>query len=288
MHSSKTSPILSRTFPADYLSIPQSCSFLEINVKRLHSQTKLKMRSLTSVAGILLTLAAQSFTAPAPSERSISQSPLVSEQDAYASQRIPTRYESTVLGRRLLALSRTGVLSTVFPHDVSSPRVPASVHDTPIGLPDYIASCEEPTGNPTLLALTVSTSTKNAVAGSNVSLALSWWDEYVKLTHHEPWSAANLPRLSMVGYLEEIPMKEAETTGIVDCFVDKHKDSRFWLPGDRSSPHTGLWMRMVVQEVYWIGGFGDRAFIGWFDPQQWHAVGVEDWEGVRLPGEPVD
>ena len=40
-----------------------------------------------------------------------------------------------------------------------------------------------------------------------------------------------------------------------------------------------------MQEVYWIGGFGDRNFIGWFDPEEWKGVGREDWERVRLPGE---
>lgn len=100
--------------------------------------------------------------------------------------RIPTRDKSIVLARRLLARSRTGVLSTNFPSNITSPYVPHVVASTPIDLPDYIASCEEPSGNPTLIALTISTSARNVFAGSNVSLALSWWDEYVKLTHSEP------------------------------------------------------------------------------------------------------
>ena len=155
---------------------------------------------------------------------------------------------------------------------------------TPIGLPDYIASCED-SGNPTLLALTVSTSTRNAVAGSNVSLAISWWDEYVHLTGHEPWSAANLPRASLIGYLEEIPPGDIRKKDIVECFTNVHKDAKWWLPGDDSSPHRGSWMRMVVEEVYWIGGFGDRAYIGWFEPDVWRGVTDEEWNSVKLPGE---
>lgn len=204
---------------------------------------------------------------------------------AETQQRIPTRDESTVLARRLLAKSRTGVLSTVFPKNISSSYVPHSVANTPIGLPDYIASCEEPSGNPTLLALTISTSTRNAVAGSNASLTLSWWDEYRLLTGHEPWSAANLPRLNMVGYLEEIPKEEVQQNKIAECFTRVHGDAKWWLPGDNNSPHRGLWMRMVVEEIYWIGGFGDRAFIGWFDPKVWKGVTQEQWAAVRLPGE---
>ncbi|EXJ80305.1 hypothetical protein A1O1_08447 [Capronia coronata CBS 617.96] len=208
-----------------------------------------------------------------------------SDEDASRPFTIPSRYESTVLGRRLLGLSKTGVLTTVFPSNLTSDRVPADVANTPIGLPDYIASCEEPSGNPTLLALTVSTSTQNAVAGSNVSLTLSWWDTYAQLTHHQPWSAANLPRLNLVGYLEEMTDEEVSGQDVAACFTKAHADSVLWLPGKKWAAHKGLWMRLVVREVYWIGGFGDRNFIGWFDRDEWAAVTVDEWMAVRLPGE---
>lgn len=210
---------------------------------------------------------------------------LIEGDDSSPTFEIPSRYESTVLGRRLLALSKTGVLTTVFPETINSSRVPEDVARTPIGLPDYIASCEEPTGNPTLLALTVSTSTKNAQAGSNVSLALSWWDEYVHITHKQPWSAANLPRLSMTGYLEEIPDEEVKSGDIAGCFTKVHGDSVLWLPGKKGAAHKGLWMRLVVREVYWIGGFGDRNYIGWFDRGEWEGIKVDEWMEARLPGE---
>jgi hypothetical protein len=205
---------------------------------------------------------------------------------------IPSQYTSTLLARRLLALSPTGVLSTIFPpsnkssstelHPLSSP--PSSVASTPIALPDYLADCED-TGNPTLLALSVSTSTRNAVAGSNVSLSISWWDTYSRLTHRDPWSAANLPRASLIGYLEEMSEKDIKSKNIVACYAGVHRDSRLWLPGDSRAAHQGVWMRLIVQEVYWIGGFGDRNYIGWFDPEEWRDIRRKDWGEVRLPGE---
>jgi hypothetical protein len=221
------------------------------------------------------------------------QATIYHNSPAQESFKIPSRYTSTLLARRLLALSPTGVLSTIFPpsskdslpnepHILSSP--PSSVASAPIALPDYLADCED-IGNPTLLALSVSTSTRNAVAGSNVSLSISWWDTYSRLTHHDPWSAANLPRASLIGYLEEMSDKDIELNDIVACYTGVHRDSRLWLPGDSSAAHEGVWMRMVVQEVYWIGGFGDRNFIGWFDPQEWKDIRRKDWEEVRLPGE---
>ncbi|EHY57453.1 hypothetical protein HRR83_002937 [Exophiala dermatitidis] len=207
------------------------------------------------------------------------------EDSSSSSFRIPSRYESTVLGRRLLGLSKTGVLTTTFPSNITSDRIPSDVANTPIGLPEYIASCEEPSGNPTILAMTVSTSTQNALAGSNVSLTLSWWDEYVHLTHRQPWSAANLPRLNMVGYLEEIPEDEVKNRDSPACFTRVHRDSVMWLPGKKWAAHKGVWMRLIVREVYWIGGFGDRNYIGWFDTDEWANVKVDEWLKVRLPGE---
>lgn len=70
-----------------------------------------------------------------------------------------------------------------------------------------------------------------------------------------------------------------------ECFLKAHADAKAWLPGDEGAAHAGKWMRLRVREVYWIGGFGDRAWIGWFDAEEWRGVGEEEWRKVRLPGE---
>lgn len=110
--------------------------------------------------------------------------------------------------------------------------------------------------------------------------------------HHPPtknavsYSAANLPRFSLHGYLEEIPVVPETSTSAVNlssCFVAAHPDARYWLPG--SGPHTTAWRRLVVEHVYWIGGFGDRAFIGWIPVDEWRNVTRDEWQAVRLPGE---
>jgi hypothetical protein len=89
----------------------------------------------------------------------------------------------------------------------------------------------------------------------------------------------------LIGYLEEMSEKDIELNDIVACYTGVHRDSRLWLPGDHRAAHQGVWMRMIVQEVYWIGGFGDRNYIGWFDPEEWRNIRRKDWEEVRLPGE---
>ncbi len=44
-------------------------------------------------------------------------------------------------------------------------------------------------------------------------------------------------------------------------------------------------MRLVVNEVYWVGGFGDRNYIVWIPVSEWKGVSEEEWKEVRLPGE---
>lgn len=42
---------------------------------------------------------------------------------------------------------------------------------------------------------------------------------------------------------------------------------------------------MVVREVYWIGGFGDRAYIGWIPEAEWSGVSEDEVAKARLVGE---
>ncbi|OCT54999.1 hypothetical protein CLCR_03090 [Cladophialophora carrionii] len=211
------------------------------------------------------------------------------DQDDLDASSIPSRYQSTLLARRLLHLSSHGDLITVFPTAGNlSSRIPPSVASTPIGLPEYIATCEEEShhaADPTILSLKISTATRNAEAGSNATLSLSWWDEYIHRTGRAPFALANLPRLSLTGYLEEIPAEDRAARALETCFLKKHKDSVMWLPGRKWAAHEGVWTRLVVQQAYWIGGFGDKNYIGWLDPEEWRAVRREEWEDARLPGE---
>lgn len=79
------------------------------------------------------------------------------------------------------------------------------------------------------------------------------------------------------------------------CFLAAHPDAEAWLPNKKGSPHASFWARMVVNRVYWIGGFGDVQHIGWMNVTEWRGIrrekslpGIGDgrgWEDVRLPGE---
>lgn len=235
--------------------------------------------------------------------------------------RIPSSYESAVMGRRILALSKLATLSTVFPdthsNDVDSlERRPGGLDGVPIGLMDYVADCEDE-GNPTILAINIATSFKNVRDGSNITLSMRWTppyppskrmgsffsrlsaympflshgspydrsdaDEQLDTPDTVPYSAANLPRFSLLGYLEPIKPDPVSSVKLAACFTSKHRDAKYWLPGNVI--HESEWARLVVTQVYWIGGFGDRAYIGWIPVEEWANVTEEEWRGIKLPGE---
>ncbi|KAI4725352.1 hypothetical protein E4T49_06929 [Aureobasidium sp. EXF-10728] len=200
--------------------------------------------------------------------------------------RIPTVHESAIQARRILHLENIGTLSTVFPSDSSSSQYathpleqrPSDLGGVPIGLMDYYADCEPDSGNPTILALDIATSFKNVAAGSNITLSLRWHPQDGK------WhSAASLPRFSLVGHLEDIDDADASKVGLATCFVKNHPDAVAWLPGNRI--HTSRWVRLVVEDIYWIGGFGDRAYIGWIPLEAYQNVTQQEIDGCKLPGE---
>ncbi|SPO00032.1 uncharacterized protein DNG_02884 [Cephalotrichum gorgonifer] len=233
-----------------------------------------------------------------------------------AGHRIPTSYESAVMGRRILALSKLADFSTTFPTSSSSSesedeatslgRRPEGLAGLPINMMDYIAECED-SGNPTVLAINIATTFRNAAAGSNVSVSLRWTPPYppahrIPLSlwgrlseaifgpgedsappDTVPYSAANLPRMSLIGYFEPIEPAGVPGLELAACFVAKHPDAKYWLPGN--AIHKSSWARLVVTQVYWVGGFGDRAYIGWIPIEEWQSVTKEEWSSITLPGE---
>ncbi len=208
---------------------------------------------------------------------------------------IPTIHESAIQARRILHLSGIGTLSTVFPTTSSSqsyPHPPVPLSGIPIGLPDYFADCEPNTGNPTLLAISIATSFRNAAAGSNVTLSVRWEEPSIfppstsspSSQQPHPISPASLPRMALLGHIVSIPPDDPiYIQNITTCFTATHPDAAAWLPGNPI--HASRWTRLVVEAVYWVGGFGDRAYIGWIGADEWERVTMEEVRRCRLPGE---
>lgn len=213
--------------------------------------------------------------------------------------RIPTVHETVVMARRILHLSSIGTLVTSFPETSrsydddlhTSENRPSGIEGSPIGLMEYYADCEPDTGNPTFLAINIATPYKNFAAGSNISLGVRWWPKqsniYSSLDEDEdiptPHTPAALPRFSLHGRLEPISGVDLAKNLIPACFLKAHPDSVLWQPGN--DIHTSEYMRFVVEHIYWFGGFGDRARIGWLPVAEYKNVTREEIEACRLPGE---
>ncbi|KAI9044877.1 uncharacterized protein KD926_011050 [Aspergillus affinis] len=232
------------------------------------------------------------------------------DSDSVAATAAPSWFTSTLMARRLLALSTTGVISTIFPSPApDKSHTPASLAGQSVSLREYISDCDEHlprdtshggNGDPTLLGLRVSSTFRNIAAGSNLSVSIDWWDhinDTKPVFPGFPLSEAGLPRVTLFGYVEEFPTPVPEDTSeaLTSCYTKAHPDARVWLPGKAGSPHSSFWARMVVTEIYWIGGFGGLQQIGWINATEWKGIrrtgsleGVGDgrgWEDVRLPGE---
>ena len=222
--------------------------------------------------------------------------------------RVPTSQESAVLARRILRLQSIGTMSTVFQHvsavggaededegsnggsgggsvattGASLSAANSAVEGAPLGLMDYYADCEGDTGNPTVLTVSMGTTFRNVAAGSNISLSTRWHPHYPDDRPY--YSAASLPRFSLIGYLEDMSPADVERYDIKACFARRHPDARLWYPGNFIN-HPSRWTRLVVTNVFWLGGFGDVAYLGWIPLDEWRNVTSTDIERVRLPGE---
>ena len=241
------------------------------------------MRSAILLLPLLSTIAASQLPLP----QHIFSNPPNPPQHGF---KIPTPHESAIMARRMLRLESLCTLSTTFPNTSSEASIlesrPADVAGLPLGLPEYFADCEPATGNPTILAVTIASTFKNVAAGSNVTLSIRWHPP----TDKYPWphTPVALPRFALTGYLEALSEEEIGKggcggEGVERCFRRYHPDSVIWMPGNRI--HESHWVRFVVREVYWIGGFGDRAYIGWIPLDMWQSITEEEIQSARLPGE---
>ena len=204
-----------------------------------------------------------------------------------SSLRIPTVHDSAIQARRILNLSAIATISTVFPSLPSTlEQRPDDLGGASIGLMDYYAPCAPRSYDPIILAISIATSFKNARAGSNVTLSLRYHPptkDYPPTDDLYTYSPANLPRYSLIGHIEALPPTEVESHQVESCFLELHPDARAWTPGNPI--HESWWARLVVEEIYWIGGFGDRAYIGWIPASEWRSVTDEEVREARLVGE---
>ncbi|CEM10832.1 unnamed protein product [Vitrella brassicaformis CCMP3155] len=66
-------------------------------------------------------------------------------------------------------------------------------------------------------------------------------------------------RVTLLGNMTAVADPEA---GVRDCYFAKHPEAHAW---EHLKSHKFSFWRFQPQAVHWIGGFGDRHYIGWID-----------------------
>lgn len=166
--------------------------------------------------------------------------------------KVPTVSEAAVEARTLVNRESLANLATI---DQES--------HLPVSFMEYYADCDND-GTLTLLSLSIGSSFRNVAAGSPASLSIRVGDHAVNddVNPHYPGgivnSPAGSPRISLQGKFQDVDV--TEHARLTQCFLKRHPDAKWWLPGN--PVHTSKWTQFKVDEVYFLGGFGDRAYIG--------------------------
>lgn len=72
-------------------------------------------------------------------------------------------------------------------------------------------------------------------------------------------------RTTLLGTLEPVPEEELEAARIT--YLKKHPKAQAWIYFSDFTLY-----RMVVEDVYVVGGFGNSHYIGWISPEQYLSV----------------
>ena len=128
-------------------------------------------------------------------------------------------------------------------------------------------------GNPILLLLEMSSSYGNYVKNGKFSASVEAHPRPGGPHHgsrgpHDGPMAH--PRATLFGELKELNA----STELAHCFASRHPDAWPWIPtgSNETLVHDGRWFELDVEDVYFVGGFGDRAYIGGIDAELYHAA----------------
>lgn len=172
----------------------------------------------------------------------------------FSALKIPTAAEAAIEARTLIHRESLANLATI---DAKT--------KLPVSFMEYFADCDSD-GTLTLLALNIGTSYRNIANGSPASLSIRVGDHAINdnVNPHYPGgivnSPAGSPRISLQGTFTEVENTPQNLARLTKCFIKRHPDAKWWLPGNPI--HTSHWTQFKVSDVYFLGGFGDRAYIG--------------------------
>lgn len=171
------------------------------------------------------------------------------------------REESGALSRELVSSAYFGTLSTIQTQAAGNP----SVANYPYGSVADVADEEPSTGRPLMLLSALERNMINAEATPQVSLhVFTTPATAAELKRPALFDVMTKPRTTLLGELELVP--DDELAAARAAYLRKHPESAAWI----GFADFGLY-RLVVKDVYVVGGFGNTHYIGWVGADQYLA-----------------
>ncbi|ODQ82049.1 hypothetical protein BABINDRAFT_170599 [Babjeviella inositovora NRRL Y-12698] len=181
--------------------------------------------------------------------------------------------EAAKVARTLIQRESLANVNTIYPE--SSPHA-----GVPVSFVEYYADCHHD-GNPVMIVVDIGTTFRNEAKGSPLSLSVRTGDHQGNDLVNPSYpggiigSTAGSPRVNLRGKLHHYAkdeLSEEEVQSLEQCFVKRHKDAKWWFPREGNQVHTTHWGKFMVEDVYMVGGFGDRAYIGDIDGELYRAA----------------
>lgn len=154
------------------------------------------------------------------------------------------------------------------------------IEEVPTSAMEYYADCDLD-GNPYWLVIDIGSPARNIARGSLYSFTIRSGDHPIGDNVNAEYpggivsSPAGSPRLTLKGDIVNVTESSPEKIARLEtCFVKRHPDAKWWLPLSQNSPHRSHWVKINVTDVYMIGGFGDRAYIGPVSGEDYHAATI--------------
>lgn len=157
-----------------------------------------------------------------------------------------SREEATIEARQFVYDQSFGTLTTI--------NQSGNFEGFPAGQIEYYIDDAEQDATLLLIAVDMSSAFRNIGNGSPCSLAIRTGDQPNGET---PLHAAAAKRIILYGEFDYVePSLKAKA-----AFFAAHPDALEWAPGVPGF-HKTQWIRFTITGIHYIGGFGDRHYIG--------------------------
>lgn len=201
----------------------------------------------------------------------LAQLSLMSTETELMEARLPNKEEGAEVARTLV--SRESMMN------VNTISQSGSDKGLPESSMEYYVDCDGD-GDPYWLIVDIGSPFRHISEGSEFTASIRMGDhplnDYVNPRYPGgiALSPMGSPRVNLKGKLKEVPKDPEKQLKLRNCFLERHPDSKWWLPSNLILPHKTHWAKIIVSDVYMVGGFGDRAYIGSIDGKTYHSAKV--------------